>query len=262
MTRNEFEALGNKMKEYEKMYSTRLLPSLPIMVRLDGRSFHTFTKGMNRPFDAGMSAAMKAAAVAVLEETKGYISYTQSDEITAIIPDTYFNGKKEKTISVLAATASVAFVLELQKHYPEKVQKLPQFDCRLWQFADRSLYAQNLLWRETDATRNSLSMACSAHFSQRTLHGVNSAGQHNLLHTIGINWNDYPAHFKRGSYFARRNVEVVLTDADVARIPFEHVPLDRKVIRTKTVELDMPPIKQVINIDEVIFDSANPVVAA
>lgn len=257
MNRAEFEALGDKHKKYEGMNQQYFMPMLPIMVRLDGKAFHTFTKGLARPYDARMSHCMAVAAKAVLEITQGLIAYTQSDEITVIIPaqeNMFYGGRRDKINSVLAAAASVAFNKAIAIHIPEKAHLDPVFDCRSWQYPTDDLCVESLLWRETDATRNSLTMACSAVYKQHELQHKGFVDQHNMLHEKGINWNNYPNFFKRGSYFAKRKFTKQIDEVTWNKIPLKNRPASNEFLRSEIVNLDLPPMSKIINMQHVVFD--------
>lgn len=260
MNRQDFEALGDKHKRYESLNQQYFFDSMPIMVRLDGRAFHTFTKGLARPYDVRLTECMHAAAKEVLDQAKGLIAYTQSDEITVILPayeQMLFGGRKSKIESVLASIASVAFYKKLLELIPEKATHLPAFDCRAWQYPRPELCIESLLWRETDATRNSLTMACSSMYSQKQLHGKGRAAQHDLLHEKGVNWNDYPAFFKRGTYFVKRNVQQTMDQETWDKIPDRNKPESREFIRSVIVDLGLPPITQVSNMFDVVFHGSS-----
>lgn len=257
MTRDEFDALGDTHKYYEQLNKQTLMPYLPIIARVDGRSFHTFTKGLKRPYDERFTKCMHDAAKALIEKFNAYIAYVQSDEITIImngdIQGRMFGGVKDKLTSLISATASVAFYKSLLENLPEKATDLPVFDCRVFQYPSLYLYAENLLWREADATRNSLTMACHAHFSSKKLHKVNRKEQHELLHSIGVNWNDYPDFFKRGTYYAKRNVEEVISDEIWDKIPENKKPESRIFYRSVIQDLMLPPVSAIDNFTDVIF---------
>ena len=264
MTRDEFDALGNKHKKFEQLNKQHLMPYLPIMVRVDGRAFHTFTKGLKRPYDFRLSMCMQDTAKTLLEEFNGHISYTQSDEISMILKGDsdkqMFGGSVDKINSIISSTASVAFYKALLKYLPEKAENtIPVFDCRAFQYPTLGLYAENLMWREADATRNSLTMACHAHFDQKKLHKVNRMQQHELLNSIGINWNDFPSFFKRGVYFSKRDREEHMSDDIWNKIPKNKKPSSRTYLRSVVVDLELPPVFKIANLTEVIF-SKSPVV--
>lgn len=264
MTRDEFESLGNKHKQYEQLNKQFLIPNLPIVARVDGKSFHTFTKDLQKPYDINFTSCMHSMAKTILDKFNGYISYVQSDECTIIIPgnesEVMFGGNKDKLVSLIAATASVSFFKALETYLPEKKNTLPVFDCRVFQYPNKNLYAENLIWREEDTTRNSLSMLCSSHFSNKMLFKANRERQHEMLHSIGINWSDYASCFKRGTYYAKRKVEDVISDEIWNKIPEKNRPESKVFYRSSIVDLNLPPAKKIKNFVGVIFDKESPIV--
>jgi len=259
MNRTDFEALGDRHKAYEARETMhRLMPGLPVLVRLDGRSFHTFTRGLERPFDTRLRQAMVETAKYLVGETHASVGYTQSDEISLAFPNTnpdnqvVFDGRLQKMCSVLASMATAKFNQQVRELLPEKAHLLPVFDARVYQYPTLALAAESFLWRETDATRNSLIMAAHAFYSHKELHKVSTAGKHELLRAKGINWADYPAAHKRGVYVRRESVLKEFTPAELARIPVNRRPTG-PVMRSMVRELDMAPLTQVANVNGVLF---------
>lgn len=242
MNRSEFESLGDKMKSYEAMNNVKAIPLLPLAVRLDGRAFHTFTKGLNRPFDSNFSFCMKETTKRLVEETNATIGYTQSDEITLVFIPTNdlqelpFAGKIQKICSIFASTASVIFSRLVAEYLPQKSHLTPVFDCRAFTLPNIKLAYECLLWRETDATRNSLSMAVSSYYSPKECFKKGLKDKHDMLHEKGVNWNDYPVHFKRGTYFKRIKYEALLSEETLLKIPEKYRPTE-PVIRSSVEEV-------------------------
>lgn len=231
MTRDEFEALGNKMKYFEGRQNDTVIPMLPMVVRLDGRAFHTFTRGLERPFDRNFSDCMIETTKKLIQETHAKIGYTQSDEITLIfIPEEQqelpFAGKIQKICSIFASIASVEFNKQVAQRLPSKADKVAVFDCRAFTLPTKQSVYECLLWRETDATRNSLSMAVSAYYSEKECFKKGFKEKHDMLHAIGINWDSYPTHFKRGTYLAKTLVKKELDAETLAKIPEKHRPTE------------------------------------
>lgn len=250
MTPNDFELLGDLHKSYEGRWIDQLMPHLPFVVRLDGRAFHTFTKGFKRPYDERMSMAMVQTAKALVEEFHATVSFCQSDEITLGFRNDnpeqqiIFDGKVFKILSLFAAYASVVFNEEVNKSIPEKSGMRPIFDARIIQYPSLELTSGSFLWRETDATRNSLTMAAHAFYSHKELHGANAKKKHDLLHAKGINWNDYPTFFKRGTYVRRVTKERSLTDLELMYIPEKFRPDANSIfLRSSVEEIDMPVLE-------------------
>jgi tRNA(His) guanylyltransferase len=242
------DALGDRMKRYEmEDAQQRLMLQLPIMARLDGRAFHTFTRGLRRPYDEAFSQCMIDTMKALVKEFKATLAYTQSDEITLYFKNDdpfatmEFDGRKHKYISLLASEATGSFITALMEHLPAKLRYKPRFDCRVWNLPNQTEVFNCFLWREKDATKNSLSMAAQAHYSAKELHRKGRQDLHELLYQKGINWNDYPAYFKRGSYARRIQTQIELSPEQLARIP-EH-KRESAGIRTAISCVDMPPIE-------------------
>lgn len=262
------DALGDRMKLYEFAEAgRRLMPLLPILARVDGRSFSRFTRGMDRPFDGRMSAAMVATTVHLVRETGACMGYTQSDEISLAWHSAdaksqiWFDGRVCKMVSQLAAQATVAFYREALLRMPGYADRLPTFDARVWQVPNRAEGANAFLWREWDATKNSLSMAASAHYSHKALLGKNSREKHDMLLAAGVNWNDYPAFFKRGTYVQRRAVLRPFSAAEIDALPPKHEARSNpglEVSRTEVAALDLPPLGSLANRESVIFGGAEP----
>lgn len=260
------DSLGDRIKGYEAAETTRkFLPLLPVVARLDGRSFSRFTRGMARPFDEDMQRVMALTAEYLLDESDARIAYTQSDEISLVWEQRepksqiFFDAIVFKMCSTLAAMATAKFNLHAAILWPERVNggSLPTFDCRVFQVPNRDEAANALLWREQDATKNAITQAAQCYYSHKELHGKNGKEKQEMLFAKGVNFNDYPAAFKRGTWLRRVAVERMLTDAELARIPEQHRPAG-PVVRHQINVLDMPPFGRVTNRVAVIFDGAAP----
>lgn len=202
---SNFDTLGDRMKgQYEHRARTMLPRRTFTIVRLDGRAFHSYTRGLERPFDAKLMADMAATAAALAAEVSGCrLAYTQSDEISLVVTDfatpqtqAWFDGNQQKIVSISAALATAMFN-ELRPG------KRALFDSRAFTIPDPIEVENYLIWRQQDATRNSIQMAAQARFSPRQLHGKGGGELQDMLwREHGINWNDYPTEFKRGTLVA------------------------------------------------------------
>lgn len=263
--------LDDRMKLYEKIETSRyLIPTLPTLCRVDGRAFHTFTSDMNRPYDANFMRLMQATTRWLVEETNALCGYTQSDEITLtwyspdIESQIFFNGKIHKMVSQLAALTTAYFNYALPDMLDIKYKKrLPTFDARVWNVPTLEEGVNAFVWRELDATRNSLQMAAYANFSQSQLHKKNTAQMHEMLFSQkGINWNDYITDFKRGSYFQKRTEIIPYSVEEIDRLPLKHEARtnpDLKVERSVYKKIEMPPILKVENRVDVIYFGKDPI---
>lgn len=252
---------GNRMKAYEAVETDRKLdPLLPIYARIDGRAFSTFTRGMDRPFDARMTAAMVETTKHLVHATHARMGYTQSDEISLVWladepgSDVFFSGKVQKMASVLASMAAAKFCMAIPSQYRER---LPHFDARVFQLPSKIEAANAFLWRAMDARKNAISMVAQSRFSHNALHGKDQGMMLAMLAEAGVDFEGIPACYRRGSFIRREVVERLLTEDELARIPEKHRPAG-PVMRSDMKVLDMPPFNTVRNRVEVVFDGAKP----
>lgn len=215
--------LGTRMKTfYEQIPKTKLMRRTPVIIRIDGKAFHTFTRGFNRPFDEVLIKTMQETTKYLCEHIQGCVlGYTQSDEITLVLVDyqrfetsAWFDYEVMKMCSIAASMATMAFnkafynnVEELRKkehsYYTrvlsEACDKGAMFDARVFNVPKEEV--TNLIyWRQLDATRNSIQMLGRANFSSKELHEKTCNMIQDMLMTQrGINWNDLPTYLKRGS---------------------------------------------------------------
>ena len=263
------DAFGDRMKMYENMSTFDLMPLLPVLARIDGRSFHSFTAGMERPYDALLSKMMISLATILGKETNASVVYTQSDEISLLWysddrrSQIWFDGKHSKMVSQLAALATLYFYRLVLGLIPNYAERLPSFDARVWTVPNKTEAANVFLWRELDATKNSISMAARAVFSDKQLHGKSGEEKKRMLLEKGVDWHTYPSFFKRGTFIQRRRTLIPFAAEEIELLPPKHEARtnpDLKVERSEWVELEMPPFQKVKNREQVIFDGATPVV--
>lgn len=240
--------LGDRMKGYERAETSRRFdPHLPIYARIDGRSFSRFTRGMNRPVDSRMTEAMIETTRYLVDETHARIGYTQSDEISLLwkaeTPDSdvFFSGKVQKMASVLASMTAAKFASVCPKGFEDR---LPHFDCRVFQLPNDDEAANAFLWRALDARKNAIQMVAHAHFSPKQLHGQGQADMLAMLDGIGVNFESFPTSFKNGTFLRRVTAERDLTPDELSRIPEAHRP-SGPVLRSSVVPLVLPPFKMV-----------------
>jgi tRNA(His) guanylyltransferase len=266
------DEFGDRMKAYEAVEAARTLdPTLPIYARIDGRSFSGFTRGMERPFDPRMTAAMVHTTKHLVRETHARIGYTQSDEISLAWhadgpgSEPIFGAKVHKLTSVLASMAAAAFqrAILLNFNQPEAdlyASRTPHFDARVFSVPSRVEGANAFLWRAMDARKNSVSMAARAHFSHKALYGKDQMAMRSMMRDAGTEFEDaYPAKFKWGTWVRRVNVQRPFLPEELERIPEKHRPApDAIITRSETREVEMPEFHKVRNRTEVVFDGADP----
>ena len=236
------DALGERMKKYEYITRDHLVPRMPVIIRLDGKAFHTLTRGFKRPYDAVLSNCMKETMKYLCENIQGCVlGYTQSDEITLVLVDyknldscAWFDNNIQKIVSVAASMATLNFNKELvmrtteqdyawrhsfpgksieaqKEHYKymdalrTAITRGGMFDARVFNVPKEEV-CNCILWRQNDATRNSIEMVGQAYFSHSELHKKSCNEIQDMLMTQkGINWNDYPTWFKRGSCCVKKH---------------------------------------------------------
>jgi tRNA(His) 5'-end guanylyltransferase len=229
---------------------------------------------MDRPFDIVMSRAMIETTKYLVTEMNAVVGYTQSDEISLAwrYPESdkgesWFGGRVQKLVSILASMATAKFnnylpiVLDHQRDSLDNklYSELPVFDCRVFNLPNLDEAANAFLWRELDATKNAISMAASCHFPYNDLkYKTGKEKQELLMKVYGVNFNNYPAFFKRGTFIRKITEERELTDDELSRIPMRHRP-EGKVKRHRVVEMDMPKLLTVTNRVGVLFRGEDPV---
>jgi len=224
MGKNSKDSLGDRMKGYELCLDIALPRRLPLIIRVDGKAFHTFTRGFERPFDSRMSHSMAAAAKAFCEHASGcFLAYSQSDEITFVLYDDMnlntqpWMGKiKRKLESVSASIVTIGFIdMFCSRDLLDGVipHNYHGFDSRAFVVPNDDEVLNNLIWRQQDSTRNSIQMVGQANFSHKQLQGKSNADiQEMLFQEKGINWNDTPTKFKRGFCVYKENNKWVVDD--------------------------------------------------
>jgi tRNA(His) 5'-end guanylyltransferase len=255
---------GDRMKMYESQTTgIRLIPKLPVIARLDGKGFSKFTKGLKRPYDERLSKLMIETTKYLVKETNANCGYTQSDEITLmwytdrIDSQIYFDGRLFKMLSDLSAMASVFFNRELSKYLPEKSDKMPRFDARVYVVPTLEEAVNSFLWREQDATKNSITMAASAYYSHNELVNKNGSEKQEMLFQKEVNWNDYPTFFKRGTYVQRKRVLTPFTAEEIERLPAKHnARKDPNMVIERWVvdSIELPKLSSIENsVDVIVF---------
>jgi tRNA(His) 5'-end guanylyltransferase len=210
------DSLGDRMKAYEVITQNDLMRRTPVVIRIDGRAFHTFTqclKGLDpslatTPFSVIMHYVMVQTTRHLVEGIQNcVIGYTQSDEISLILKDwdeletqQWFGGNVQKIVSSSASIATAAFNHAFSSYrIPTSFADLANFDSRVHNIPSAEV-VNYLIWRQQDASRNSVQMLGRFHFSQKQMHGKNNNQvQDMLMAEHGINWNDIPTWMKRGS---------------------------------------------------------------
>lgn len=231
--------LGTRMKTYyENIPKTKLMRRTPVAIRIDGKAFHTFTKGFDKPFDKVLMTTMQETTKYLCENIQGCVfGYTQSDEITLILVDykrlnsaAWFDYEVQKMCSIAASMATMAFNKIFQKYVNRYISRIAYytnnfnmdisdrtdvyriaqekgavFDARCFNIPKEEV--TNLIyWRQLDATRNSIQMVGQANFTHKELQNKSCNDIQNMLLTEkNVNWNNYPPECKRGTAVIKKD---------------------------------------------------------
>lgn len=257
------DALGDRMKAYENINRAYLTKRMPLVLRLDGCHFHTYTKKFNKPFDRIFSEAMWDTARKLCMNIEGAkFAYTQSDEISILITDydtlttePWFGKNVQKMVSVAASMASLFFyeahknalkdfVEECNKenyevpdfvsaHYDTLENKQAIFDCRAF-VLPREEVNNYFYWRELDCRRNSVNSMAHALFSTKELSGKSTEERKEMLwQQKNIQWEFIPSFYKNGAGVKKVETEPLI---------FQRPDGTKSIYKRKTwcVDLNIP----------------------
>lgn len=217
--------LGDRMKgAYEDRTRYKLPRRGYTIIRIDGKAFHTYTKGLERPFDKGLIKDMNLTAAHLCKNIMGCkLAYVQSDEISLVLTDfdthetqAWFDNNIQKMVSIAAAMATAKFnqlrmlrkstesdgehpPMDLLTTYEIDKINFAMFDARVFQVPTKNEAINYLIWRQQDAVRNSIQLVAQSHYSHKELHKKNTSELQDMIHDKGDNWNDYSPRQKRGS---------------------------------------------------------------
>ena len=234
------DALGDRMKEYERRNQYFLQRRTPVIIRVDGKAFHTFTRGFQKPFDEVLGNAMVRTMEYLCQNISGVVfGFVQSDEITLVLQDyrklntdAWFGYRTDKLCSIAASMATMAFnkyfreeiecrnikyyfdnkserkifpIDDIGVAYSKSAQNGAMFDARCFNIPKEEV-CNCIYWRQLDATRNSIQMVGQANFSHAELQGRSCNEIQDMLHEQrDINWNDFPTRWKRGVAWSKTN---------------------------------------------------------
>lgn len=255
-----FDEFGNRMKGYENKARIYLEPKTPVIIRIDGKAFHTFTRGFQKPFDEIFMEAMRETMKYLCENIQGCVfGYTQSDEITLVLIDyqnensaSWFNYNIQKCSSVAASMATMKFntvfeslaMMEHSRVQPytdtkidvarlKAIKKGAMFDARTFNIPKDEV-ANCILWRQADAARNSTLMVGLHMFSQKQILGKSCSEIRKMLITErGVDWSKLPSYKRYGCCCTKKQVDVSGTIRNKWEIDLEMPMLyrsDRKLV--------------------------------
>lgn len=229
----KFDSLGDRIKTYYENRSVNYLPRRSYtMMRIDGKAFHQYTRGLQRPFDAGLIDDMDETAIYLCKNIQGAkLAFVQSDEISILITDfdslftdAWFDNNAQKMTSVSASMAAAKFNhLRLQRlasgtESKEELMeaigstKLAAFDSRVFTLPNSSEVENYFIWRQKDTVRNSISSVAQSLYSHKELEGKNVTHMMEMCWQKGINWDDYEPKLKRGRMIVRKKIKLESSD--------------------------------------------------
>lgn len=243
------DELGQRMKDQYEHRTRFFVPRRTYtIIRLDGKAFHTYTRGLQKPFDDGLSEDIDKAIIEMLPEIQGVqFAYTQSDEISLLLTDfatpntdAWFDGNIQKMASVSASIITAEFnKLRWQRFINKHSINLlgvenstAYFDSRSFTIPDRTEVMNYFIWRNQDCARNSVSMVAQSLFSHKELQGKSTAEmQEMMFQKHGINWAEYDQAKKNGRLIVKEEYEL----DDTAKLLIKHKETAREVFGVSDV---------------------------
>lgn len=214
--------LGKRMKSNYEDRTRFYLPRRTFtIIRIDGKAFHSYTRGLNKPFDINLMNDMDTTAIHLCKNIQGCkFAYVQSDEIsllltdfTEITTDAWFDGNIQKIVSISASLATSHFnYIRMLRYSSTKwitTYLNANFDSRVFTIPDKIEVENYFIWRQKDAIRNSISMTAQSLYSHKQLEGKSQSDMQEMCFQKGINWNDMPNGFKRGRTIIKEDNWVV-----------------------------------------------------
>jgi tRNA(His) guanylyltransferase len=210
------DPIGDRMKSfYESRFKTFLPRRAYTLIRIDGKAFHTFTKGLIRPFDNGLIDDMDITAAYLCKNIMNCkFAFVQSDEISLLLTDfdglntqAWFDNNLQKMTSVSASMATRAFNEARLRRNGIENMKWGEFDSRVFQIPQEIEVVNYFIWRQQDTVRNSISSVAQSLYSHKELHGKTTDIMQEMIFQKGINWNDYDTKYKRGRLIMKERYE-------------------------------------------------------
>lgn len=255
--------LGTRMKDSYEIRTRTFLPRRTYtIIRLDGVAFHTFTRGLKRPFDEDLINDMNETARFLCEKIQGAkYAFVQSDEISILLTDferhetsAWFDGEVQKIVSVSAAMATAKFNqlrlkrklmsddIKVEECISEKdintifaKSSLAFFDSRVYTIPDPIEVSNYFIWRQKDCMRNSVSMAAQSEFSHKELEGKSSTDKITMLLVKGVDWPNYPARFRHGGFVTKIQREFYRS-VTFGMVPLEDVEVEGEIDKSKIIK--------------------------
>lgn len=234
-------SLEERMKQYYENATRIYLPRRTYtIIRIDGKAFHTYTKGLESPFDVGFIEDMDKTACFLCKNIQGAkFAFVQSDEISILLTDfdtlttsAWFDGNIQKMVSVSASMATAEFNRNRYVRYLVEKENLMEgyltptkdamFDSRVFTIPSYNEVINYFVWRQQDTVRNSIQSVGYSLYSPKEVYGKNTNELQEMCFQKGINWNDYDAKLKRGRLIKKEEYTV------------------KNVLRTRWISVESP----------------------
>jgi hypothetical protein len=257
----EVISLNDRMKALEDVESKRATtPNKPVIIRLDGKNFSKWTKGLKFPFDERLEEIRREVTVKMVKYFDALIGYHCSDEITLVLfkegeaSQIHANGRLQKIVSHTASVCTAYWNEAVRKFIPDK-KELAIFDSRAWEVPSLTEVSNALLWRERECIKNSINMASDVVYPHSELMGRHTGERKEMLLLKGINWEDYPVWARRGTFVGRVHFNRKLNEEELIHLPEKHNARkdpDMVVNRSEIRIMDIPPFNSILNKEEFI----------
>jgi len=253
------DSLGDRMKTYYEDRTRIYLPRRTYtVIRIDGKAFHSYTKGLERPFDLGLIEDMNETTKFLCENIQGTkLGYVQSDEISIVLTDfdnlgtsAWFDNNIQKMVSIASSMTTAKFnQLRFQRGIgidelkPVKAStiikqfKLATFDARVFTIPTKTETINYFIWRQEDATRNSIQSVAQSLYSHKELHLKNTNQMQEMIYQKGINWNEYDSGLKRGRLIVKEYYDLITNSGVTVRSKWDVV--DTPIFKVSDDNLSM-----------------------
>ncbi len=247
----------SQIKELEAVYDQTMNVDNFIIVRLDGKSFHTWVKGLTKPFCKGLQDCFDITTQQLMRETGAVLGYTQSDEISLLfspyVGSFPFSGRVNKINSTFASMATYWFNTSVANYLEAGSRPPAFFDCRCFDVDTQEIALECIRWREIDAMRNSVQALAQSLYPHNKLLNKRSAALLSMSKEKGVNWFDLPARSRFGVYYLRTVERRKLDIAELTTLPEKHHARSNPDFMFDRVVITKAPFDQLVSCQDFSF---------
>jgi len=224
--------IGSRMKEfYEFRSKSYLTRRIPVIIRIDGKAFHTYTRTFVKPYDLTLINVFHDTCKYLLKEIQGAkIVYHQSDEISILVTDydklntdCWFGYNVQKICSVSASMITYIFnKLINESSLKNNIRYPAMFDSRVFNISKEDVI-NYFIWRQQDWIRNSINLYARKHFSDKQLYKKSSLDVRKMLENVGDDWNLLDSYLKNGRFFFGDNIYDEMMTYETGIMLFNHL---------------------------------------